>query len=77
MTLASMPAYCPVCRNPTMRGDGCLLPECQGRTPEQWALHDAHADYTADRIDTATLERRVERALTAPPRRTYPQAELR
>lgn len=44
------------------------LPEA-GRTDEAWALHDAREAFAAGRIDVDELERRIDLALTAPPKR--------
>lgn len=45
---------------------------CNDWTDEQWALHDAQGAYAAGRIDIVELERRIEVALTNPPRRAHP-----
>lgn len=69
--MAWLPETCTNCGSERLPGKGCEA--CLGLTDEAWALRDARDAFAADRIDADELERRIELALTAPPKRYHPR----
>lgn len=67
--------HCPLCGSEQWAARQCDA--CHGWSDEQWALHEARELYAAEMIDIDELERRVQAALTDPPRRRHPRLLLR
>lgn len=67
--------YCDICGSEKFYGRQCLA--CEDMTDEQWALRDAADAYARDDIDIDELERRIETALTNPPKRYHPHIVIR
>lgn len=65
-----MIVVCPICSSEKRLGRRCEA--CRDMTDEQWALHDAREAFASGSIDVGELERRVEIALTDPPKRHHP-----
>lgn len=60
--------WCHLCGSEIRAGRKCEESTCRGLSDEQLAVDRAGEDYSLDRIDVDELERRLEIALTNPPR---------